>query len=187
MFWSKSSWWYFLIVVPAICIPDHQGEITVIRIFLRGLVVIRDFRLFMFHCINQKIFIALNYRVIWVILHFSWSQMLPVFLHLFFFSLSSSQTLWSVYDCNCLYNPTCPLCLPPTGLALLPHSLLSKRKWCMSPLVDPWPDAADHLSLCSSQNNMYYSSLITVDQLELTRSDKSENITQFPLLPLQLV
>lgn len=43
----------------------------------------------------------------------------------------------------------------------------------MSPLLDPWPDAADHLSLCLSQNNMYYSSLITVDQLELTRSDKS--------------
>lgn len=173
--------------MPAICIPDHQGEITVISIFLRGLVVIRDFRLFMFHHRNQKIFTTLNYREIWAVLHFSWSQMLPVFLYLFFFSSSSSQTSWSVFDSNCLHTPTCPLCLPPTGLALLLRSLLSKRKWCMSPLLDPWPDAADHLSLCLSQNNMYYSSLITVDQLELTRSDKSENFTQFPLLPLQLV
>lgn len=57
----------------------------------------------------------------------------------------------------------------------------------MSPLVDPWPDAPDRISLCSSQNNMYYSSLITVDQPELTRSDKSENLTQVQLLSLQPV
>lgn len=54
-------------------------------------------------------------------------------------------------------------------------------------LVDPWPDAADLLSLCWSHNNTDYSSLITVGQFWVTRTDKSENFTEFPLLLLRLV
>lgn len=92
-------------------------------------------------------------------LHFSCSQMLPAFLHLVFFSWSSSQTSWTVFDTNCLYTPTCPPCLPPTGQV---SAVLEEIVY-----VSGWSLARCRRSPFTLLNNMYYSSFITAGQLEL--------------------
>lgn len=78
-------------------------------------------------------------------LHFSCSQMLPVFLHLVFFSWSSSQTSWTVFDTNCLCTPTCPPCLPsPTHRSGL--CCLRGNRVCLWLILGQMPQISFHFA-----------------------------------------
>lgn len=131
----------------------------------------------MLHCRNEdedlySIELQIN------LTHFSFAFLLvpdaTFFLHQFLFSSSSYQTSWTVFDTNCLYTPTCPVSPPPHQSCTVTPSLccLRGKAVCLWLLLG---QIADHLSLCSSQNNTYYSSLITVGQMGVTGTDKSED------------